>query len=81
MNDPVVTTTDPDPPESISGDFNGDNELTVADAVLFARFIGEDTTLTNEQIGNILNSEPDRDEDSLVTILDLTALLKELETE
>ena len=59
-------------------DVNGDKEITVADAVLLARFVSEDTTLTEEEIYKILIAEPDYDDDGLVTILDVTALLKTL---
>ena len=61
-----------------SGDMNGDGELTVADAVLLARFVSEDTALTDEQIEKILDASPDQDEDGLVTILDVFALLNKL---
>ena len=57
---------------------NGDGELTTADAVLLARFVGEDSTLTDKQIDKILNAEPNQDEDGLVTILDVFALLNKL---
>ena len=66
------------PSQPLNGDYYNDKELTIADAVLLARFIGEDTSLTDEQAGKILNAEPDYDSDGLVTILDLTALLKKL---
>ena len=62
----------------LKGDYNGDKEITVADAVLLARFVSEDTTLTEEEIYKILIAEPDYDDDGLVTILDVTALLKTL---
>ena len=74
----TVTTNHSDPPGSISGDYNGDGEVTAADAVLLARFAGEDPALTAEQIGRILNAEPDQDEDGLVTILDAAAILRKL---
>ena len=64
--------------KSQSGDINGDGELTVADAVLLTRFVSEDTALTDEQIDKILNAEPNQDEDGLVTILDVFALLNKL---
>ena len=48
--------------------------------MLLARFIAEDTELTAEQIDGILNNEPDYDGDGLVTIMDVTAILKRKET-
>ena len=63
---------------TLYGDMNQDGSLSVADAVLLARFISEDTTLTDGQIGKILDAEPDFDGDGLVTILDVAALLKKL---
>lgn len=62
----------------LKGDYNGDKEITIADAVLLARFVSEDTTLTEEEIDKILIAEPDYDGDELVTILDVTTLLKKL---
>ena len=62
----------------LKGDYNGDKEITAADAVLLARLVSEDTTLTEEEIYKILIAEPDYDGDGLVTILDVTALLKTL---
>ena len=68
------------PEFSDKGDFNGDNKITVADAVLLVRFAAEDTALTNEQIKEIMKHEPDYHDDGLVTILDAAALLHNLET-
>ena len=65
-------------PELLRGDYNGNGKLTVADAVMLARFISEDTALTDGQIAAILKTEPDYDSDGLVTILDVAALLKAL---
>ena len=45
-----------------------------------ARFVSEDTTLTEEEIDKILIAEPDYDGDGLVTILNMTTLLKDLGT-
>ena len=50
----------------MDADFNGDGSLDVADAVLLTRFASEDDTLTEEQI------------DGIVTLLDVTAILKKL---
>ena len=63
----------------VKGDYNADGEITVADAVLLARFLAEDTELNAEQITEILNHEPDFDDDGLLTILDLKALLNQLQ--
>jgi hypothetical protein len=63
---------------TLYGDMNQDGSLSVADAVLLACFISEDTTLTDGQIGKILDAEPHFDGDGLVTILDVAALLKKL---
>ena len=83
-NDEATTTeetTTSEPSQLLNGDYNADGEVTIADAVLLARFVGEDTTLTGEQINGILDAEPDYNSDRLVTILDVHALLKKLETE
>ncbi|MBQ8921483.1 MAG: hypothetical protein IJ060_04900 [Oscillospiraceae bacterium] len=64
--------------EPIRGDYSGDNEFTIEDAVLLARFVNEDAALTAEQIDGILKAEPDYDGDGLVTIMDITALLEKL---
>ena len=72
------TTENANPHETISGDFNGDGEVTVADAVLLSRFVSEDATLTKKEINNILNAEPDQDADGLVSIPDVFALLKKM---
>ena len=64
----------------VRGDYNADGELTVADAVLLARYLAEDTGLTGEQIAEILIHEPDFNGDGAATILDVRALLKLLST-
>ena len=66
------------PEITVSGDFNGDKEVTVADAVLLARFVSEDTTVTEEELDKILTAEPDSDGDGLITIRDVAAILKKL---
>ena len=63
----------------LKGDYNGDKEITAADAVLLARFIAEDTALTDAQIEEIIRHEPDYDSDGLVTMQDVTALLRSTE--
>ena len=78
VKEPTGTAPE-EPEEPVSGDYNGDGKLTVADAVMYARFIGEDTTLTNAQLDSILKAEPDQNKDGLMTILDMTAILKKLE--
>ncbi len=79
LEETATTTTEPSQP--LKGDYNGDGAVEIADAVLLARYIGEDTALTAEQINSILNAEPDYSSDQRVTILDVRALLKELEEE
>ncbi len=64
--------------EPVIGDCNGDGAVTVADAVLLARFAVEDTTLTDDQIAGILNYDPDFDGDGIVTISDAAAILRQL---
>ncbi|MCR5306903.1 MAG: leucine-rich repeat protein, partial [Oscillospiraceae bacterium] len=66
-------------PASVSGDFNGDGEITVADAVLLIRFITEDSSLTQDEIDRILSGQPDFNGDGLVTITDVTELLNQLQ--
>ena len=65
-------------PQQCKGDYNADGEVTVADAVLLARFVSEDMTLTAKQITDILKAEPDYDSDGFVTILDAASLLNKL---
>lgn len=65
-------------PQQRKGDYNADGEVTVADAVLLARFVSEDMTLTAKQITDILKVEPDYDSDGFVTILDAASLLNTL---
>ena len=62
----------------LKGDYNGDKEITAADAVLLARFVAEDTALTEIQIEEIINHEPDYDDDGLVTSMDIAAILRKL---
>ena len=57
------------------GDFNSDAQITVADAVLLARFAGEDQVLTDGQLDGILNAQPDQDHDGAVTVLDVVCYL------
>ena len=61
-------------PKYVKGDYNCDGEVSIADAVLLARFLAEDETLTDQEIDNIINRDPDYDEDGLVTILDVVAM-------
>ena len=61
---------------AVSGDFNGDDTVSVADAVLLARFVAEDETLSDEQIDLILKAQPDQDSDGIVTISDVLYTLK-----
>ncbi|MBQ8920934.1 MAG: dockerin type I repeat-containing protein [Oscillospiraceae bacterium] len=64
--------------EQIDDDMNGDGTVSVADAVLLARFIAEDESLSNDQIDKILHAKPDQDNDGFITILDVAMLLKKL---
>ena len=64
------------PEAPLRGDYNGDNETTTADAVLLARFVAEDSALTDAQIEGIINHTPDYDGDGLATMLDVTVFLK-----
>ncbi len=59
------------PPE---GDYNGDGMVTVADAVLFARFLTEDTDIIPEQQSRLLEADPDGD--GCITLLDLMIVLR-----
>ena len=63
----------------LKGDYSNDQAVTVADAVLLARFLAEDTALTDEQVSDILSHEPDFDGDGLVTGLDAAKLLADLQ--
>ena len=68
-------------PKTAKGDYNCDGEVSIADAILLARFLVEDETLPDQEIDNILNGDPDYDEDSLVTVLDVVTFLNKLEYE
>lgn len=74
----MTSTTTTTETTANSGDFNHDGEVSVADAVLLARFVAEDDTLTENQITDLVSAEPDLDEDGLVTIMDVMVLLKKL---
>ena len=76
----LKTAALPEIPKPVSGDCNGDGSVTVADAVLLARFNAEDNTLTAKQISDILVAEPDQNADNLISVLDVRALLKKLDT-
>lgn len=60
------------------GDFNYDGSRTVADAVLLARFLAEDHTLTAAQLSDILLGKPDLNADGLVTAQDMRVLLRKI---
>lgn len=60
------------------GDFSYDGSRNVADAVLLARFLSEDDTLTAEQINNILLATPDLNADGLITVQDMQVLLQKI---
>ena len=63
-------------PEEPAHDLNGDGVVSVADAVLLALFMTEDTELSDTQITGIVRANPDQNGDTLITILDICALLK-----
>ena len=77
--DGSVTLQEPVP--SLKGDYNGDGEVTPADAALLMRFITEDPALTDAQISDVIKAEPDYNGDGFVTLLDVTALLRKLQAE
>ena len=65
----------------LAGDVNSDGVLSVADAVILARFVAEDEKLTAKQIAAISGSDSaDLDSDGIVTMLDVNALLRKLAT-
>ena len=72
----MTTVTSAKPETVLSGDFNGDGSVSVADAVMLARFTGEDQTLSDALIGRILSANPDQDHDGIITIMDVAAILK-----
>lgn len=63
-----------DPPEPLAGDLNGDDELTVTDAIILLRFLSEDDTLKLKNPA--LLDYADLDGDGMLTLLDGSALLK-----
>ena len=75
----TTATSVTNPGGAPEGDYNGDGDVSLADAVMLARFLAEDDSLTADEIAGILNAKPDRDEDGMVTILDIRALLRKLE--
>ena len=77
--DTTSATSVTQPDDTPEGDYNGDGEVSLADAVMLARFIAEDDTLTADEIAGVLNAQPDRDKDGTVTLLDIRALLRKLE--
>ena len=64
------------PQAPLRGDYNGDKALTIADAVLLARFVAEDAALTDEQMEAIISHAPDYDGDGLAAMPDVKAVLK-----
>lgn len=50
----------------------------VADAVLLARFLCEDQSLTDSQLDGLRNAELDQNADGFLTLLDVKAILKKL---
>lgn len=64
------------PQTPLRGDYNGDKALTIADAVLLARFVAEDAALTDAQTEAIISHAPDYDGDGLAAMPDVRAVLK-----
>ncbi len=62
----------------VDGDYNGDSEVSVADAVLLARFVAEDDTLEKKVIQAITLETADFDKDGLLTVMDVRKLLRSL---
>lgn len=65
---------------ALNGDYNNDHTLSVADAVLLARFLAENNELTDDQIAAILNHDPDFDSDGFVNVFDVVELLTFLQS-
>lgn len=61
--------------DQVTHDYNGDGSFSIADAVILARFISEDTTLTDNQLHSLFDAEPDVDKDGVITILDVSLIL------
>lgn len=76
-----TTATTAEPVTPAEGDYNGDGEVSIADAVMLARIIAEDDALTEEEIGIILAAKPDKDEDGMLTLPDLRTMVKKLEAD
>ena len=72
------TTTTPED-KTLPGDINGDKKVNVKDAVLFVRFITEDSFTEEEMPDSALLSTADFDGDGILTILDVCILLRELQ--
>ena len=78
---PVVTGTTRSDTKTLTGDYNADGDVTVADAVMLARFLAEDTALTDAETEEIVSAVPDFNSDGMLTFLDVRALLKAIEAE
>ena len=76
----TAPATDVQSDNPLADDINGDGDVSVADAVMLARLIGEDSTLTPQQTGGILIAGLDQNHDALITLLDVHVLLKKLLT-
>ena len=76
------TTTNTTITESVSpltGAYYNDYGFTAADVVLLSRFLAEDASLTDEQVADIRDHEPDYNCDGLVTVLDAGKLSADLQ--
>lgn len=73
--DPAALNVHPYPfaSEPLIGDLDGDGALAAADAVLLARVLAEDETAASADL-----SHADIDADGLLTLLDVTALLRRI---
>ena len=76
-----ITTTTTNTTTTVSavpvrGDYNGDGEATVADAVLLVRYITEDDAFTDQQIDAMTGCELDFDSDGFVTLKDLRSFFR-----
>ena len=68
-------TTLSEQPQSIAGDLNGDQIVSVADAVLLTRFISEALPAEDTPPSDRINAA-DLDKDGLLTIIDVMRLLR-----
>ena len=70
-------TTLQEQPQFIAGDLNGDNTLSVADAVLLTRFISKAIPAEEIPPSDHINAA-DLDKDGLLTIIDVMLILRQI---